>query len=292
MIGQRLTNIPQLTPMAFVNTALGIAKMLWDAPSAARLIPDIGLRVGEFMLIIVILLIFLIIAALAIFTLASIFLIIGPGSILASFMPCRFTSVLSEGYFTWIVRTGILLLMFYVVLGAAERFALQWDTGIANACGATLTTLPAPMLGGPPIIVSATTCTNPLPVASLLTLFADVVILAFIAVGVPFTAAAIVSHGVNMAIEHLASARYLAGSVARPMVRAMSGMGHQFHRMARSNNQSRLEQRLAAGAVAAAANRPSQAATTRLPRPPAVNAFGVQSTTGLSGSASRQTSKI
>jgi hypothetical protein len=148
------------------------------------------------------------------------------------------------------------------------------------------------MLGGPPIIVSATTCTNPIPVASLLTLFADVVILAFIAVGVPFTAASIVSHGVNMAIEHLASARYLAGSVARPMVRAMSGMAHQFHRMTRSNNQSRLEQRLAAGAAAAAANRPSQAVTTRLPRPPAVNAFGVQSTTGLSGSASRQTSKI
>jgi hypothetical protein len=99
--------------------------MLWDASNTARLIPDIGVRVGEFMLIIAILLIFLIIAALAIFTLASIFLIIGPGGILASFMPCRFTSALSEGYFTWIVRSGLVLLMFYVVLDAAETF--RWS---------------------------------------------------------------------------------------------------------------------------------------------------------------------
>ena len=74
--------------------------------------------------------------------------------------------------------------------------------------------------------------------------------LAFIAIGVPFTAAAIVGHGVTMAIEHVAAAKYLGGSAMRPVARAMHGMTHQISRLVRSNSQQNtLEKRMTAGAL-------------------------------------------
>src|SRR5713101_2524319 len=102
-LGQNITGVPGLTPSAFISVATQICKILWSAPSSTRLLPNLGLEIGEFMLAIMIMLIFLIIAGLAIFTIASMWLILGPGSIVIGFLPCRFTSSLTEGYFTWLI---------------------------------------------------------------------------------------------------------------------------------------------------------------------------------------------
>jgi hypothetical protein len=68
--------------------------------------------------------IFVLIGVLVVVTLAAFYLIVGPGSMLVAFMPCRFTSTMSENYLTWLVRTGVMVMMFYVVLGTAQTFAL------------------------------------------------------------------------------------------------------------------------------------------------------------------------
>jgi len=233
------------------------------------MLPDIGLKIGEWFIIVLIFAMFLIVGGLAIFTVTAMWLILGPGSIVIALVPCRFTSALSEGYFSWLIRIGVVFLGFYVVLATAQQFALQWNTNLADACGAIVTTLPAPVLGGAPSSIIATPCTHPILLGNLLTMLAAVVVLAIICVGIPFLLGSIAGSGVHMAMEHLASARYLAASVTRPVAAAARATTHQVSRMMQSNNQmSTLQQHMQAGAQASARVTPSQHPTTRLAPPP------------------------
>jgi len=293
MIGQRLSSQPDLTPMAFINTAIAIGKTLTSAPSSTRIMPDLGVMFAELAVSLIIWLAIMWIALVAVFALAQIFLLIGPGSILLALVPCRFTSQFADGYPTWLMRSGMLLLGCYVVLGACQGFATHWHTDIANACGATTSVMPTPLLGSGPPLVTVVTCTKPIPMAMLWTLCADALVLAIMGSAVPFTLASIVSHGVNLTMEHVASARYLASGIARGVSRGTTGLTRAVYRSVQANRtQSRLEQRIAAGRAAAASMAPSRQPTMQLPKQPARNAFGVPSTTGLNGSIGRQTSKL
>jgi P-type conjugative transfer protein TrbL len=267
-LGQNLTGKPDLTPMMFLNTGLSIAKTIWAAPSSSRMVPNFGVALESVVLCAAILIIFLLIAALATMTIAAFYLITGPGSILIAFMPCRFTSAMSEGYFTWLMRVGVIVLFLYVVLGTAQTFANNYNTTLTAACNPVLATGPLPALGITPVDTSVTTCANPIPVDMLIQILADMVILASFAIGIPLIASALVGHGVNMTLEHLASAKYLASGSMRGLARAIGGLSYVVNKMAqRSNNQSTLNERMQAGA-AAAANLRSGGATTPLSSPP------------------------
>jgi type IV secretion system protein TrbL len=294
-LGVILTGQPGLTPIAFMRSALRLSQLLFSAPGASGLLPDLALRIEEFLLSNVIFLVFLMVATLALFTLTAAYIILAGGIIIVPFLSSRFTSAIAEGYFTWVVKTGVVIFFFYLVLGIAEFFVGKWDTSVATLCGAKAMSLPSPLLGTAPVSVPVLTCTVPLVMPDLLRLLADCVILAFIAIGIPFTAGAIVSHGVSAALENFAAAKYLAGSALRPVARNIgSAVSHAFH-TTDNRTQSKLEQRLAAGAAAAAANPPPQSLTTtqRLSKPPPSNAFGVQRTQGLpNGNGARSTTKI
>jgi multidrug efflux pump subunit AcrB len=96
-----------------------------------------------------------------------------------------------------------------------------------------------------------------------------------------------------LALENLASARYLASSVARPVSKAVGGLSHQIQRMSQNNqNRSTLQQRMTAGAQADAATKPSQRPTTQLAKQTPINAFGVQRTKGLNGGGRGPTTKL
>jgi P-type conjugative transfer protein TrbL len=283
-LGQNLTGLSNLTPMQFLNTGLSMAKVIFSAPASDRLIPQVGAAMEQIALCFAILLIFLIVATLVVVTLTAFYLIVGPGSILIAFMPCRFTSVMAENYFTWLVRVGVIVMLFYVVLGTAEAFAIQYNTTLTSICHPVLAVTPLAVLGAVPVDVSSTMCSNPIPTTALLQVLADMMILAGICAGIPFAAGALVNHGVNMTLEHLASAKYLAGGIARPVTAATRALGHQISR-AYNNNQTQttLQQRMAAGADAASRVASSQ--------PPPPNAYGVQPTQTLNGGA-KPTSKI
>ena len=77
-----------------------------------------------------------------------------------------------------LIRMGVMLLFFFVVLGAAQDFSLKWQTSLAGICPGGL-------------------CTNPIPYETLTSLFASMIVLAFIAIGVPITAAHIVGFRCN-----------------------------------------------------------------------------------------------
>jgi P-type conjugative transfer protein TrbL len=273
-LGQVLTGLADLTPMHFLQTGLSIMKMIWSAPASARLIPDLGAAIEQIVLCFSILVIFLLIAALVTVTLAAFYLIVGPGSILVSFMPSRFTSAMAENYFTWLVRIGVIVMMFYVVLGTAQTFAGQYLTTVTNACKPILAGGPLATLGLAPVDVGMTACSNPLPTEQLVQILADMVILAGICCGIPFVAGALVSHGVNMTLEHIASAKYLAGSTVRTLSHTVGGLSHAVSRLAQHLSQhTTLNQRMEAGAAAAARTSPTTPLTPPPSPPPATGGW-------------------
>jgi hypothetical protein len=290
MIGQNITGVPDLTPSKFLDVAGQIFQILWSAPSSARIIPDLALAIADLLLASAIFAFLALVAVAAMFCVASALLLIGPGSLFVAFMPCRFTTSLSENYFNWLIRTGAALLGFFIVLSTCQHFAVEWTTTLATQCGAGLATLPSPILGAPPKMVSATVCTAPIPPDSLATLFVDALLVAIMGLGIPTLMAAFAGSGVHLALEHLAAARYLGGSAMRSIAGGFRSLSHQIDRMRQSNSsQTTLQERMKAGADAAARVASSQQQTQL--SSPSVNSFGVQSTQGLNGGA-KPTSKI
>ena len=284
-LGSVITGVPGLTPLVMLHAAASIAKILWAAPSTTRLIPNIALALGEIMMAAIIYIAFIIVAAAALFTIIGGYILLGGGQIVVPMMVIRWLTPLSEGYFNWLMRTGVVILFFYLVLGIAAVFAANWNTTLMSMCGPVSGSLPSPLLGTAPASAPVLACSAPIPVDTLLTLLADTLILTIIALGIPFAAGAMVSHGVNLALEHVATSAYLAGIAQR----ASAGVARAIYRTTHSSSntsQSTLQQRLTAGAQAAA-----RVASSPPPAPPSANAYGVQPTKNLNG-GSKPTTKI
>lgn len=255
-LGRDITGQPGLTPMVFITSATQLAKMLWASPSSARLIPNIALALGEILMAILIYIIFIIVAGLALFTIIAGYLLLAGGPIIVAMFPIRWLAPLTEGYFTWLMRTGVVILFFYLVLGIAQTFVANWVTSLTAICAPATGFLPSPLLGAAPVATPALVCANPIPADTLLTLLADALLLAIVSIGIPFIGGALVSHGVNMALEHLAAAGYLASlgaraghGVGKAAVAAAKGVsGHSSN-----TSQNALANRISAGADAAAA---------------------------------------
>jgi hypothetical protein len=62
--------------------------------------PDIPLALGELLLALLIFVVLALVAGLVIFTLSAGYLIVGPACILVALLPNRWTSAMTEGYFT------------------------------------------------------------------------------------------------------------------------------------------------------------------------------------------------
>ena len=253
-IGRNLANGPGgLAPSQFFDTAIRIVKILWSAPSSSRLLPSIGLDILEGLLIIAIMIMMGFLGAAAAFSLIATMTIIGPGSIFVSFMPCRFTSSLSENYFIWLVRTGALLLGFYVVLRVIQDLAAKWYASLNGICAPVSTLLPLTSLGAPPTAVPAIACSTPIGVNDLITLFFCMLMMTIVGIGLPWILASMAGNGVHLGLENLASAKYLASGGAKHLSNAITSLSHRISQMTQnSQQQSTLNQRMAAGAAAAA----------------------------------------
>ncbi len=227
MIGQNISGVPDLTPSSFLDVAGQIFNTLWNSPSSTRLISNLGLSIAVLLLSAVIFLFLALVAVAAMFTVSSALLLIGPGSLFVAFLPCRFTTALSENYFNWLIRTGAAILGFFIVLSTCQHFAVEWTTMLAQHCGAVLTTLPSPVLGAPPKMVTATACTTPIPTEDLSTLFVDALLVCVLGLGIPTLMAAFAGSGIHLALEHLASAKYLGGSAMRSVAGGFRSLSHQ-----------------------------------------------------------------
>jgi hypothetical protein len=101
--------------------------------------------------------------------------------------------------------------------------------------------------------------------------------------------AAFAGSGIYLALEHLAAARYLGGSAMRSIAGGFRSLSHQVDHMRQRNSTQTLQERMKAGADAAARVASSRQQTQL--SLPSVNSFGVQATLALNGGA-RPTSKM
>ena len=85
---------------------------------------------------------FVMTAAMPSTALIEFFLVVGGGVLLLGFGANRFTAPAAEGYFGYVLRVGVRLLFFYLVLAIGVQMANQWAAALLAACKPIPTTVP------------------------------------------------------------------------------------------------------------------------------------------------------
>jgi hypothetical protein len=142
--------------------------------------------------------------------------------ILLGFGANRFTAPAAEGYFGYVVRVGIRLLFFYLVLAIGVQMANQWSAAVTAACKPIPATLPWwTTFGVPPSSIIATVCSGSISVTDMLDYAALAIVFMIVCTAVPYTAASIAGGTVGLALSHAFEAVFIARSVIRPITSAL-----------------------------------------------------------------------
>ena len=223
-----------------------MAETIYNAPtSPGGMISDFGLCLGQTVAAFFILLSFAIIAALALLVIIEAYLVVGGASILLAFGGSRFTAPIAEGYFGYVIKVGVRLLFFYLMLGIGMTNRHRMERALIAAC----VPLPPPFrgtrLGVATIVNHNHRLLRAAELASLLNLVANSVILVIITTVVPSTAAGIVSGTVGLALNHAFEAAFIASTIISPISSMMQAVGNKAIR-AFGGNDGSLEARLRA----------------------------------------------
>jgi P-type conjugative transfer protein TrbL len=246
-IGSTVSGVANLDPTTVLALGTHMAETIYKAPiSSSGLVADLAVVIGQTAAAFFILVSFAVIAALALLVVVEAYLVIGGASILLAFGGSRFTAPVAEGYFGYVIKVGVRLLFFYLLLGIGMKIAANWDAALTAACVPTTTTLPwFGSYGVPPSKIITTVCSAPMNWGLLLSLVANSIILMIITTTVPSTAAGIVSGTVGLALTHAFEAMYIANKIVNPMLNGMQAIGNNAIR-AFGGNDGSLEARLRA----------------------------------------------
>jgi type IV secretion system protein TrbL len=183
---------------------------------------DLELAIVQSVSAFVVLLSFVITAAMLLLTLIECYLVVGGGVILLGFGGNRFTAPAAEGYFGYVIRVGVRLLFFYLVLAIGVQMANQWAAALAAACKPVTTTLPWwTTYGAPPGSITTTVCSGSLPVSVMLNYAAAAIVFMIVSLAVPYTAASIAGGTIGLALSHAFESAYIAQTVVRPITSAL-----------------------------------------------------------------------
>ncbi len=142
-IGSAVSGIPDLNPSTVLDIGGKMAETIYGAPTnPGGLVSDLALVIGQSAAAFFILLSFTVIAALALLVVIEAYLVIAGASILLAFGGSRFTAPIAEGYFGYVIKVGVRLLFFYLMLGIGIRIATGWSDAVIAACVPTTATLP------------------------------------------------------------------------------------------------------------------------------------------------------
>jgi type IV secretion system protein TrbL len=221
-VGTSVSGMPHLDPGTVLQVGGNMAQTIFDSPASAGLMPNIELAIVESVSAFIVLLSFVIAAAVLTLTLIESYLVIGGAVMLLGFGGSRWTASIAEGYFSYVIRVGTRLLFFYLVLGIGIQIATQWQAAILAACHPVSTALPwFTTYGVPPKSIMTTVCSNVVPVHAMLNLTAMSIIFLIITLAVPYTAASIVSGTVGLALSNAFEAAYVAQTIVRPITSAL-----------------------------------------------------------------------
>ncbi len=221
-IGAAVTGLPALSPQSVLQLGANMAGTIFNAPANASLMTNIELAIVQSVAAFFVLLSFVTTAAMLILTLIEAYLVVGGGVILLGLGANRFTAPAAEGYFGYVIRVGVRLLFFYLVLAVGVQMATQWSAALEAACKPVPATLPwFATYGVPPSSIVTTVCSGSLSVSTMLTYAALAIIFMIVTIAVPHMAASIAGGTVGLALSHAFEAAYVAQTVIRPITSAL-----------------------------------------------------------------------
>src|ERR1700724_666308 len=227
-IGAAVSGVPNLSPSTVLDLGGQMAEAVYNTPVSTGMIPNFARALGQTVAAFFILLSFTIIAALALLVVIEMYLVVGGASILLAFGGSRFTAPIAEGYFGYVIKAGVRLLFFYLVLGIGVKIATQWNSALVAACVPTTTTLPwYATYGVAPTSIVTKICSAPMNWPLLLNLVANSVILAIVTTVVPSTAAGIVSGTAGLALNQAFEAAFIARTIIQPISSMMQSVGNK-----------------------------------------------------------------
>jgi len=133
-IGAAVSGVPNLSPSTVLDLGGQMAETIYNTPASTGMIPNFSMALGQTVAAFFILLSFTIIAALALLVVIEMYLVVGGASILLAFGGSRFTAPIAEGYFGYVIKAGVRLLFFYLVLGIGVKIATEWNSALVAAC--------------------------------------------------------------------------------------------------------------------------------------------------------------
>ena len=233
-IGAAVTGLPALSPQTVLQLGANMAGTIFDAPANASMMTNIELAIVQSVAAFFVLLSFVVTAAMLILTLIEAYLVVGGGVILLGLGANRFTAPAAEGYFGYVIRVGVRLLFFYLVLAVGVQMATQWSAALMAACKPVPATLPWwTTYGVPPSSIVTTVCSGSLSVSTMLTYAALAIIFMIVTIAVPHMAASIAGGTVGLALSHAFEAAFIAQTVIRPITSALQT---GFNRVAQLGN--------------------------------------------------------
>ena len=221
-IGAAVTGLPALSPQTVLELGSNMASTIFNAPANSSVVTNIELVIVQSVSAFIVLLSFVITASMLLLTLIESYLVVGGGVILLGLGANRFTAPAAEGYFGYVIRVGVRLLFFYLVLAIGVQMATQWSSALAAACKPVPATLPWwTTYGVPPNSIVTTVCSGNLPLSAMLIYTAFAIVFMVVCIAVPHTAASIAGGTVGLALSHAFEAAFIARTVIRPITSAL-----------------------------------------------------------------------
>src|SRR5271170_4685729 len=219
-IGASLTGLPALSPQSVIGASM--AETIFNSPATSSTLSNLELAIVQSVAAFFVLLSFVIAAAMLLLTLIETYLVVGGGIILLGFGANRFTAPAAEGYFGYVIKVGVRLLFFYLVLALGVMLANDWNTALVAACKPTPMFLPwYGTYGSSPSSLVTMVCANTVPAAVMLDVVAKSIVFAIVTIAVPHIAASIAGGTAGLALSHAFEAAYVAQTIIRPITSAL-----------------------------------------------------------------------
>lgn len=239
-IGAGVTGLPTLSPQTVLALGYNMAHTIFNAPANASMVTNLELAIVQSVSGFVVLFAFTITAAMLLFTLVEAYLMVGGGVILLGFGGNRFTAAAGEGYFPFVIRVGVRLLFFYLVLAVGVELATAWNAAIVAACNPVPSTLPwYSTYGVAPKSIVTTACSGSVPVADMINYTIGSIVFAIVCIGIPHAVASLVGGSIGLALAHAFEAAYIAQTVVRPITSGLKKIHDGISALAKGSSSTR-----------------------------------------------------
>jgi type IV secretion system protein TrbL len=217
-IGAAVTGLPPLSPQSVLKLGGDMASTIFETPASTSVMSNLEIAIVQSVCGFFVLFAFTITAAALLFTLVELYLVVGGGVLLLGFSGNRFTASAAEGYFPFVIRVGVRLLFYYLVLAVGVQLANQWSGALSTACKPIITAVP--LISSyyvPPSKIMTTICSGSISASDMLNYAALAIVFAVLSIGIPHTVASLVGGSIGLALAQAFEAAYIARTIVSPI---------------------------------------------------------------------------